>query len=522
MTFMRRSLLVPLALLVALVCGPARPAAAQGSYEQLTAFSDVLNYIRLNYTDSVGYPELVRAAIEGVLHSLDPHSYFLARNDFVRRNSIERGELAITGLYFEMVEGRPTVLGLLDGSPAARARIQPGDRLLSINDTSAAGLDVEHLALRLAGEKGTRVRLRFARGSLLEPDTLRVSLKREQIPLRGVTSTGMADSITGYVRLSEFTFTAGDEVDQALKTLKGRGMRRAVLDLRGDPGGFIIGAVDVAGLFLPRGALVFKTRDRRKENDHDYATQRDGPWRDLPLIVLIDDRSASASEALAGSLQDNDRALILGRRSFGKALIQRPFVLRTGDVVFLTVGRVLTPSGRFIQRRYDRLGIEQYYSFRGTAGVAEDSAPSFTTRGGRPVRGGGGIAPDIELPAPPLMPVWWSVASDSAFDTAVADSVAQTLPATAAARGRWLGDSAAWQELLLPPFLARTRSGLHVAAVPDPAQAARIARILAYRVAEVRWGVDAGLAFVLRNDADLRAALAVFPRLATLLAPTRP
>ena len=265
-----------------------------------------------------------------------------------------------------------------------------------------------------------------------------------------------------------------------------------------------------------------KTRDRRKENDHDYATQRDGPWRDLPLMVLIDDRSASASEALAGSLQDNDRALILGRRSFGKALIQRPFRLRTGDVVFLTVGRVLTPSGRFIQRRYDGLGVEQYYSFRGTAGVAEDAAPSFTTRGGRPVRGGGGIAPDIELPPPPLMPVWWSVASDSAFDTAVADSVAQTLPATAAARGRWLSDSAMWQELLLPPFLARTRSGLHVAAVPDPAQAARIARILAYRVAEVRWGIDAGLAFVLQNDADLRAALALFPRLATLLAPTRP
>lgn len=522
MTFMRRSLRVPLALLVALVCGPARPAAAQGSYEQLTAFSDVLNYIRLNYTDSVGYPELVRAAIEGVLHSLDPHSYFLARNDFARRNSIERGELAITGLYFEMVEGRPTVLGLLDGSPAARARIQPGDRLLSIDDTSAAGLDVEHLALRLAGEKGTRVRLRFARGSLLEPDTLRVSLKREQIPLRGVTNTGMADSITGYVRLSEFTLAAGDEVDGALRTLKGRGMRRAILDLRGDPGGRIVGAVDVAGLFLPVGAVVFKTRNRRAAEDRDFTTQRNGAWRDLPLIVLIDDRSASASEALAGSLQDHDRALILGRRSFGKALIQRPFVLRTGDVVYLTVGRVLTPSGRFIQRRYDGIGVEQYYSFRGTAGVAEDTAQVYATTAGRPMRGGGGIAPDVQLPPPALMPVWWSVAADSAYDTAVADSVAQALPPTPTAQVRWLDDSIAWRETLLPPFLARTRTGLHAAALPDNAQAARIARSLAFRVAEVRWGVDAGQAFALRNDADVRAALAAFPGLALLLAPTRP
>ncbi len=519
---MMRILRRPLALLAFLAATSAGPLAAQSSYEQLTAFSDVLNYIRLNYTDSVGYPEMVQAAIAGVLRSLDPHSYFLAREDFARRNSMERGELGITGLYFEMVDGRPTVLGVLDGSPAARSRIQPGDRLLSVDDTSAAGVDVEHLALMLAGEKGSRVHLRFARGSLLEPDTLRVTLKREQIPLRGVSTVGMADSVTGYVRLAEFTLGAGDEVDQALKTLKGRGMRRAILDLRGDPGGRIVGAVDVAGLFLARGAIVFKTRDRRNVNDHDFATQRDGAWRELPLIVLIDDRSASASEALAGSLQDNDRALIVGRRSFGKALIQRPFILHTGDVVFLTVGRVLTPSGRFIQRRYEGLGVEQYYSFRGTSGTAEDTAQVFRTTAGRPMRGGGGIAPDLPTPPPAQMPVWWSVASDSAYDTAVSDSVAVLLPATPVARARWLTDSAAWREALLPPFLARTRTGLHAAALPDSAQAARMARILAYRVAEVRWGVEAGLTFALRNDGDVRAALAAFPRLPMLLAPTRP
>jgi len=519
---MMRTLRRLLALLGLLALTTAAPLKAQSSYEQLTAFSDVLNYIRLNYTDSVGYPEMVQAAIEGVLRSLDPHSYFLARDDYARRNSLERGELAVTGLYFELVDGRPTVLGVLDGSPAARSRIQPGDRLLTIDDTSAAGIDAEHLAIKLAGEKGSRVRLRFARGSLLEPDTLRVTLKREQIPLRGVNVSGMVDSVTGYVRLAEFTLGAGDEVDQALKTLKGRGMKRAILDLRGDPGGRIVGAVDVAGLFLPRGAIVFKTRNRRNENDHDFAVERDGAWRDLPLIVLIDDRSASASEALAGSLQDNDRALIVGRRSFGKALIQRPFVLHTGDVVFLTVGRVLTPSGRFIQRRYEGIGVEQYYSFRGTSGTAEDTAQVFNTKAGRPMRGGGGIAPDLTTPLPPLLPVWWSVASDSAYDTAVADSVAASLPVAPAARERWLTDTAGWRDALLPPFLARTRAGLHASALPDSAQATRIARVLAYRVAEVRWGVEAGLTFAFRNDADIRAALTAFPHLSTLLAPTRP
>lgn len=510
-----------LAVVAALVAAPAT-LRAQESYIQLSAFSDVLNYVRTNYTDSVGYPEMVRAAIGGVLRSLDPHSYFLAREDFARRGLIERGELATTGLFFELVEGRPTVSSILEGSPAARARIQPGDRLLAIDDTSAAGIDVEHLQLRLAGERGSRVKLRFARGSLLEPDTLQVNLKREQIPLRGVTVTAMVDSVTGYVRLAEFLVGAGDEVDRALRTLRGRGMRRAILDLRGDPGGRIVGAVDVAGLFLPRGAVVFKTRNRRSENDFDFTVERDGAWRDLPLVILIDDRSASASEALAGSLQDNDRAAIFGRRSFGKALIQRPFVLQTGDVVYLTVGRVLTPSGRFIQRRYEGLGVEQYYSFRGTSGTGADTLAIFPTRNGRPMRGGGGIAPDVEAPGPVRLPVWFSVASDSSYDTAVADSVAQSLPAATAARDRWLGDSAAWQATLLAPFLARVRTGLSAAALPDPAQSARMARLLAFRAAEVRWGSEAGQAFALRNDADVQGALGVFPRLPVLLAPTRP
>lgn len=495
---------------------------AQADYSYMGALTDVLSDIRLNYPDSVGVPELVRAAIGGMLRSLDPHSYFITREEFARRGAVERGELATTGLFFEMVEGRPTVLGVLDGSPAARARVQPGDRLLAIDDTSAAGIDIERLQLKLAGDRGSRVRLRFARGSLLEPDTLLVTLRRESLPIRGVTVTAMADSVTGYVRLAEFTLGAGDEVDRALRTLKGRGMRRAVLDLRGDPGGLIIGAIDVAGLFLPRGTLVFKTRTRRVRDDQEVATQRDGSWLDLPLIVLIDDRSASASEALAGSLQDNDRALIVGRRSFGKALIQRPFVLETGDVVWLTVGRVLTPSGRFIQRRYEGIEVEQYYSFRGTSGSPDDTSRIYPTRHGRPMRAGGGIAPDLELPGPARLPVWFSVAADSAWDTAIADSMAQSLPATPAARARWLTDSTAWARDLLPPFLARARTGLRTAALPDSAQAARISRILALRVAEVRWGAEAGLAFALRNDPDLRVALTSFPRLPALLAPTRP
>jgi carboxyl-terminal processing protease len=501
---------------------PAAPRRTPTSYEYLQNFSDVLNFVRLNYADSVAYGELVRAAIDGVLNSLDPHSYFLAREDFVRVNALDRGELAVTGLAIDVVDGRPTVLGVSEGSPAARARIQPGDRLLTIDDTTAAGIDARHLALRLAGDKGSRVRLRFARGSFLEPDTLKVTLRRDHLTERAVSLVGMADATTGVVKLARFTATSGDEVEAALRELRGKGMQRAILDLRGDPGGYVTAAVDVAGLFLPRGTLVFKTRGRRREADSDYTTQRNGTFKDLPLIVLVDDRSASASEALAGSLQDHDRAAILGRRSFGKALMQQPFFLQSGDVVFLTVGRVTTPSGRFIQRRYEGIGIDQYRELRGTEGAAVDTSKVYQTDAGRVVRGGGGIRPDLELPAPALLPVWFSVASDSSYDTAVADSVAQSLEATPAARDRWFADSAAWRTTLLPPFLARTRAGLGAAALPDPAQASRIARNLAYRVTEVRWGAEAGQRFVLRNDLDYQAALATFPQLRTLLAPPSP
>ena len=511
-----------ISLLLALLAGGAARMEAQSSYEYLQTFSQVLNYVRLNYADSVAYPALVRAAIDGVLNSLDPHSYYLARDEYLRMNALDRGEIAVTGLAIEVVDGRATVLGVAEGSPAERARIQPGDRLLTIDDTTTSGIDARRLTLRLAGEKGSRVRLRFARGSFLEPDTLKVTLRRDHITERAVSLVGMADATTGVVRLSHFTATSGDEVEQALRTLKSRGMRRAILDLRGDPGGYVGAAVDVAGLFLPTGTLVFRTRGRRREADQDFVTQRNGPYRDLPLIVLIDERSASASEALAGSLQDHDRALILGRRSFGKALMQRPFVLQTGDVVMLTVGRVITPSGRFIQRRYEGIGVDQYRDLRGTAGAAEDTAETYRTAAGRLVRGGGGVMPDRELPAPAALPVWFSVASDSSYDTAVADSVAQTLAQTAAERDAWFSDSARWQATLLPPFLARTRTGLGVVARPDPAQSARIARNLAYRVAEVRWGAEAGPAFVLQNDLDFRASIALFPQLSALLAPPRP
>ena len=499
------------------------PAQQTSAYEELQAFSGVLNYIRLNYPDTVSYSRLVHAAIDGVLHALDPHSAFFTRREFERRTALERGELAVTGLALEEVDSAITVLAVAARGPAANAGVQPGDRLVSVNDTSVAGLEVHSVELRLVGDRGSKVRLQFERGPRLEPDTFRVTIKRDFLERHSVSLVRMVDSVTGYIRLEEFRAEAAKEVHDALDRLRGQHMRRAILDLRGNPGGYVLSAVDLASEFFPRGTVVFRTRGRQRDVDTTFTTKRDGSYAALPLVVLIDEHSASAAEALSASLQDHDRALLLGRRSFGKALMQTDFiVMPMQDDLHLTIGYVLSPSGRFIQRRYRGLAVEQYLAFAGKSGAESDTLAEYHTDAGRLVRGGGGIAPDIALPKPAPLPVWWSVAADSGFVAAVSDSVALTFPATPVARAGWLAAPDRWRATLLPPFLARVRARLHVAAQTDSALEGRLAPILAARVAEVRWGPDALEEFLVQTSPDVQAAMGYFARLPELLAAPHP
>jgi len=508
------------AVLAALMLGLGRPGPARAqasSYEELQRFTAVLNHIRSNYPDSVTYNGLVRAAIDGVLRSLDPHSWFVSAEDLERLTALERGELAVTGLRVEHADGVPTVLACAPGSSADKAGVQPGDRILRVDDVPVAGMTTKSITLRLAGEKDSRVRVGLERGPRLEPDTFSVTLRRAFLERRSVTLVKMLDVRTGYIRLAEFGPTAADEVREAVRRLKSDRARQLILDLRGNPGGLVTEAVDLASQFLPARTLVFSTRGRKKAVNQDYRTRGGGPFVDLPLVLLVDGGSASASEALAGSLQDHDRALVVGRRSFGKALMQVGLPVPSGFVQ-LTVGHVYTPGGRYIQRRYQGLAIEQYYAFAGTGGAEADTARVYHTDRGREVRGGGGVAPDLPVTAPPVPPGWWTVAADSGFDDAVADSVAHALGADSASRAVWLASPEEWQRRVLPPFLERVRARLHVGAHPDPLTAALLARRLAARVAFVRWPPEGGADLALQNDPDVAAAIAAFPRLAALLA----
>lgn len=513
-----RQLLLRIGLIGVSLSLGGSPAAAQASYEQLQTFSSLLNQIRASYVDSVTYAELVHAAIDGVLGSLDPHSRFLKREDGEREAAYESGVLAGTGIFFDEVDGSLVVLAVMPGTPGSRAGISAGDRLLSINDTSSEGLSAYEVGSRLIGPKGSKVRLLFERGSRLEPDSLKVNLKFDLLQPKSVTVSRLIDPSTGYVRLSGFHEKASEEMEKAIKNLRGAGAKKLVLDLRGNPGGLVFAAVEISSLFLPKQSPVFRTVGRRKSVTEEFATGKDGPFRELPLMLLIDEGSASASEAVTGSLQDHDRALILGRRSFGKALMQQGFpVPPQGDFVYLTVGRIATPSGRIIQRSYHGLKASQYYSFAGRSGTEQDTTQVFHTDHQRPVRGGGGIAPDVPISKSAELPNWWGVAADSGWIEAIADSAANLLPRDQAAAAKWSDNPSGWQTGMVNPFLTRVQQRLKISVEPDSATRGRIGRILAYRASEVRWGTDAAEALQIRYDPDIRVAMTYWDKLDQLL-----
>jgi carboxyl-terminal processing protease len=498
---------------------PLRPLAAQGaSYEQLQSFSSLLNQIRQSYVDTVAYPELLRAAIDGVLASLDPHSRFVSHEDAERELAYDAGKLAGAGIAFDQVDDQLTVLAVRPRGPAAKAGVAAGDRVLTINDTTVLGLTTEEAYRHILGDKGRKVRLLLLRGSRLEPDTVRAGIKLDFLEARSVGMVRLIDPTTGYVRLGEFQGKGGEEVKKAVKDLQSQGARQLVLDLRANPGGVVHAAVEIASLFFVDQTVVFRTVGRQRSANAEFRTEKDGPFAKLPLMVLIDEGSASASEALVGSLQDHDRALVLGRRSFGKALVQQLFPIPPqGDIVWLTIARVVTPSGRVIQRSYRGLKAEQYYSFAGKGGTEQDTMAVFHTDRGREVRGGGGLVPDVPLPHSAELPAWFSVAADSSWIEAVADSVAVLLPKDPKGRAAWVSSADQWQTRLVEPLMQRVTSRLKTTVPPSPELLARLGRILGSRAAEVRWGQDGYEEFVLHNDPDIQAAMGYWPRLDELL-----
>lgn len=385
----------------------AGAVAAQSPSSQNRKLSVAEFAINSLYVDKVDEEKLVEDAIKGMLDELDPHSNYLDPKEVKEMNEPLQGNFDGIGIQFNMMNDTLYVIQTISGGPSEKVGLMAGDRIISVNDTAIAGVKMSNTDImkRLRGQKGTTVNVGVLRRGVSEP--IQFKIIRDKIPIYSLDAAYMADPATGYIRLNRFAATTHDEFVKALKDLQKRGARNLILDLQGNGGGYMKTAIDIADELLDDGEMIVYTEGRRSPRDEAVATAK-GMFQDGKLVILVDETSASASEIVTGAIQDWDRGVVVGRRTFGKGLVQRPVPLPDGSMIRLTVARYYTPSGRSIQKPYQE-GIEQYnkdlinrYN-HGELSHADsihfpDSLRYGTLKNGRAVYGGGGIMPDYFVP----------------------------------------------------------------------------------------------------------------------------
>lgn len=369
--------------------------------------NDVLSYSQRYYIEEVDTPKLVEAAIRGITDELDPHSFYISAKDFTAVEESFRGDFEGIGIEFQIVEDTLTVVSPITGGPSDALGILPGDRIVKIDGEDCVGITNDQVRDKLRGKAGSKVKVSVSRIGVV--DLIEYEITRDKIPLYSVDVKLMLEDKTGYVSVSRFSETTLDELNEALSELKQQGMTKLILDLRGNPGGYLSQAVEMADLFIDGEKKIVYTEGRRKDANEEYFASKTTPFEKVPLIVLINHGSASASEIVSGAIQDWDRGLIIGETSFGKGLVQRQFTLNDNSAIRLTISKYFTPSGRSIQRDYkDKKKYEEYYANRQDTSISEvnniehvaekdTSKPIFKTKKGRTVYGGGGITPDYIL-----------------------------------------------------------------------------------------------------------------------------
>jgi carboxyl-terminal processing protease len=374
---------------------------------QTLKLREILFYVDREYVDSVDTNPLVEEAIGSMLEKLDPHStYFPPKKAEIANASLQGGFDGI-GVEFNMVRDTLMVMGVVPDGPSNKAGILPGDRIVMVDEDTIAGkgLSSQQIIETLRGPKGSSVFVKIQRRK--EAELLGYTIQRDKIPTATVDASYLSTTNVGYIKLSSFGAQSAEEFREALSDLKSRGMEGLIIDLRGNPGGYMSAAEQIADELLGENALIVTQKGKQDKYLRETRAIKPGLFEEGPVVVLMDEYSASASEILAGALQDNDRALIVGRRSFGKGLVQRPIKLKDNSELRLTIARYYTPSGRSIQRPYEN-GLEEYQmdiASRFESGEVYDwhlqgvdTSEVFSTVSGRPVYGGGGISPDVYVP----------------------------------------------------------------------------------------------------------------------------
>jgi carboxyl-terminal processing protease len=368
--------------------------------QQYRIFTSALSAIDREYVETVPSERLVYGAIEGMLKTLDPHSSFFDPRQYTQLRERQEGRYYGLGIQIQVIDGDITVMSIFEGSPAYKRGLRRGDIIARIGDEDAKGWTSEKAVSKLKGPKGTSVHISLRRRGY--EGLIDLEIERDEVNITTVRGAFMVDSQTGYIKLGDFSETSDDEVGRALKDLSAKGMKRLVFDLRDNPGGPLEQAIRVSNRFLDRGELVVYTDGRVSNARQKYWAEQESEYADVPLVLLVNRNSASASEIVAGAIQDHDRGLVVGETTFGKALVQSVYRIAGNAGLALTTGRYYTPSGRMIQRPWDG-SFDEYltYSLRDqTADRKHSALEEKHTDAGRKVYSGGGIEPDMFIVGP--------------------------------------------------------------------------------------------------------------------------
>ncbi len=369
--------------------------------QSFTNFERAYLYLANNSGEEEEMDSRLEDAINAMFRPLDPHSVYIRPETSERIQDEFSGKFEGIGIQFQVLDDTITVISAISNGPSDQLGIRSGDRIVEINDESSVGFSEQDVVRSLRGPKGTKVTVGILRPG--NPQMLDFEITRDEIPLYTVDSSYMLDDVTGYIRVNRFAATTHEEFTQAMRELRTQNMERLILDLRDNPGGYLEQAVRMTNDFFPRGTALVATQSRHARFTSEYRARYNGPYRDIPLIVLVNEGSASGSEIVSGAIQDHDRGLVVGRRTFGKGLVQQQYELPDNSNIRITISRYLTPSGREIQKPFkdgrEKYAYEIYDRDSATGDVSKfiENVPDslrYKTSAGREVYGGGGVVPD--------------------------------------------------------------------------------------------------------------------------------